>query len=89
MENSGAPVKLHTLKAQIDPMLEVGGFWWNGHYHISLYHCGRSPYDYRTGEITISANYPCALDLPTGLSRCSIEIMGELTHPAGQPGVAA
>ena len=84
MENDGPPARLHTLEARIDPGLKIGGFWWNGHYYPSLYHFGWSPYEYRTGQITISASYPCAFDLPTGLSRCSIEILGELARSAGQ-----
>ena len=84
MENQGPAARPDTLKARIAPGLKVGGFWWNGRYHVSLYYYGWSPYDCRTGDITISADYPCAFDLPTGLSRCSIEIVGELAHWAGQ-----
>jgi hypothetical protein len=82
IRNDGPPVELVQLNVKMKPNLQIGGFWWDGKYHDSIYYYEYSPYDWRTGNLTINATYPMSLPLHSGLTRCSIEIMGEMANPS-------
>jgi hypothetical protein len=87
IRNNGPAVQVSNLETFIDSRLRVGGFWWNGKYHQSLSHYHSGHYDWRTGELAIRTAYPIALELPTGLSRVSIEVIGRMDAGAGRQGM--
>ena len=79
IRNDGPEVALCSLRAKIGPNRQVGGFWWDGHYQNSIYHYNYNNYDWRTdGDIVLNTVYPFSLPLRQGLTRCSIELLGNV-----------
>lgn len=78
LRNDGPPVALCSLRARIGAGLKVGGFWWDGRYHETLYEYHYSPYNWRTGDLNLNTAYPFSLPLRSGITRCSIEIVGTI-----------
>ena len=84
IHNSGAPVGLTALEVDLEPGLQLGGFWWNGYYYNSFYHFDYSPYDPRTGKLFLRTAYPNVLPLSSGLNRCVLEVLGTFQVSASQ-----
>ncbi len=74
-QNDADEAFLHTLEAKTLPGLKVGGFWWDGHYHQTIYRLGSGHYDRWTGNLNIRAFYPVTMKLNHGLTRFSLELM--------------
>ncbi len=85
IRNDGPEVRLHRLQTKIDSHLQIGGFWWDGKYHQSIFHYHYSPYNWRTGEMTLNTAYPMSLPLYHGTTRCSIELLGRLPENSNLP----
>ncbi len=75
IDNDSEPVQLQVLRAQTEPGLKVGGFWWDGHYHKTIFRFGPSHYDRNSGMFSVRALYPATLTVNAGLMRVSLEIM--------------
>jgi hypothetical protein len=75
IENDAEEVHLHTLKVQTLPGLKVGGFWWDGRYHKTIFRLGPAHYDRDTGMLMLRALYPATFKLNSGLTRLSLELL--------------
>lgn len=73
--NDASPVRLQALRAQLEPGLRLGGFWWDGYFSRTLYRYGWGHYDRDSGSLDLRCFYPVALPVNHGLTRVSFELL--------------
>ena len=73
--NDADEVRLHTLRAVLEPGLRIGGFWWDGFYNRTIFRYGWGSYNRHTGSFELQVHYPVTMKVNHGLTRVSVELL--------------